>query len=182
MTERPDPASRLHEAFEQVSRTRMAGLPFVNAALRVEVVGMRDWEGHWLCVLVTPWSMNLVLLPGGAAWPALPDGGERFVALPAGRFRFIANRDPLCGEYHACSLFSPVLQFADHESARATAEAALMALFDAANAPTPAQYAAGTAIEAPAADAVTPSRAPAPLSKRDFLRGRFAGTDHVDRG
>jgi [NiFe] hydrogenase assembly HybE family chaperone len=107
-----------------------------------------------------------MLLPGEGDWPSLPKGAERFVDMPAGRFRFIAGVDGDLGEHHACSLFSPALEFADHESARAVAEASLAALFDAAN-----------------ADAAAARRdEPSAVSKRDFLRGRFSRANHVDRG
>jgi [NiFe] hydrogenase assembly HybE family chaperone len=152
----------------------MEGLPFLNAALRVEAVGFRPWEGQWLGALVTPWSVNLVLMPGEGEWPSLAKGAERFVEMPAGRFRFIAGVDEELGEHHACSLFSPANEFADHETARAVAEASLAALFDAANAEVSASR------ENPPRAAT--GEAPSKVSKRDFLRGRFAGTSHGDRG
>lgn len=159
----PEAAERLASAFERIGRTRMAGLPFLNAALRVEAVGFREWEGQWLGALVTPWSMNLVLLPGAGPWKALGQGEERFADLPAGRFRFIAGHDEDAGEYHACSLFSPVLEFTDHETARAVAAAALEAVFDGGPQPAP--------------------KAAAATSRRDFLRGRMSGgRDAADRG
>ena len=141
-------ARRLQDAFEAIARTRMAGMPLVNPRLRVEAVGFHAWEGQWLGVLVTPWSINVVLMPGEGAWPALAKGGERMVDLPAGCFRFVAGFDEAIGEYHACPLFSPALEFADQDAARVAAEAALRALMDPGPAP----------------------RAPA-LSRRDFLRG-----------
>jgi [NiFe] hydrogenase assembly HybE family chaperone len=162
-------AARLEAAFTRIWKTRMEGLPFLNPALRVEAVGFRAWQGEWLGALVTPWSVNLVLLPGDGAWTALPPGGERVATLPAGRFPFVAGADDELGEYHACSLFSPALAFVDHDAARATAEAALAALFDAAHAPGPDAFQPSRAAEA---DAVT---------KRDFLRGRFARRSHGDR-
>jgi len=168
-TRTANPAPRLEAAYARIWRTRMAGLPFLNANLRVEAVGFRPWEGQWLGALVTPWFVNLVLLPGEGAWPSLAVGAERFVKLPAGTFRFIAGRDDELGEHHACSLFSPALEFADHEAARAVAQASLDALFDAANAQAPE----GRGKE---------GAEPAAVSKRDFIRGRFAGTSHGDRG
>ena len=146
-----DVARRLEIAFENVARTRMAGMPFVNAALRVEAVGFHEWQGQWLGVLVTPWSINIVLLPGRGPWPRLPTGSERFVELPAGRFRFIAAFDAGLGEYHACSLFSPVLEFQDQEAARATATAALEALQEPGRGEGEAR--------------------PREISRREFLRG-----------
>ena len=143
-------ARRIEAAFERVARTAMADMPFVNRALRVEAVGLRVWEGHWLGVLVTPWSINILLLPRSTQWPRLATGAERFVDLPAGRYRFVAGFDASLGEYHACSLFSPALEFIDHAAARATALAALDALLDPAT-----------------AQERTRSRA---FSRRDFLR------------
>lgn len=168
-----NPESRLEKAYTRIWTTRMAGLPFLNDKLRVEAVGFRPWDGEWLGALVTPWSLNLVLLPGEGQWKALPAGGERIVALPAGRYRFIAGVDADLGEYHACSLFSPTQEFADHESARATAAAALVALFDAANA---------AADDAFLAEHKPAPAQPAEVSKRNFLRGQFSGSGHGDRG
>lgn len=170
MTEsrRANPAPRLEAAFTRIWKARMEGLPFLNANLRVEAVGFRPWEGQWLGALVTPWFVNLVLLPGEGEWTTLPVGAERFVALPAGRYRFIAGRDEELGEHHACSLFSPAQEFADHETARAVAQAALEALFDGGNAESPGGRDEGRA-------------GPSAVSKRDFLRGRFAGTTDGDR-
>jgi [NiFe] hydrogenase assembly HybE family chaperone len=173
---RDDPSVRVTEAYEHIWRTRMEGLPFVNPRLRVEAVGFRAWEGQWLGALVTPWSLNLLLLPGEGEWITLAAGSERFVAFPAGRFRFIAGHEPALGESHSCSLFSPVLEFTDHEAARLTAEAALVALFDAAHAPRDDHLLREHQPEAIVA------HGPAEVSKRDFISGRFAGTPHGDRG
>jgi [NiFe] hydrogenase assembly HybE family chaperone len=171
---RGDPSVRVGDAYERIWRTRMEGLPFLNERLRVEAVGFREWQGQWLGALVTPWCLNLLLLPGKGEWTPLAAGAERFVAFPAGRFRFIAGHEASLGESHSCSLFSPVLEFTDHEAARLTAQAALAGLFDAAN--------------APAGDHVIREHKPdpeanaAPVSKRDFLAGRYPGASHGDRG
>ena len=110
-----DPSARLEAAYRVVHDTRMRGLPFVNGALRVEAVAFAPWKTYWLGVMVTPWSMNLMLLPGDAnAWRSLPVGDKRRYRFPAGDFDFVAGRADDIGEYLACSLFSPVLEFADH--------------------------------------------------------------------
>lgn len=153
-----NPAARLEAAFRAIAVGRMRGLPLVNEALGVEAVGFAHWDGHWLGCLVTPWFMNLVLLPrDAAAWQSAPAGDKVAYRFPAGVYEFVAGREEAIGEYQACSLFSPMFEFADHESARLTAQAALLALFDAAN--------ADTAYASPA----TPARPP--LSKRSFLGG-----------
>lgn len=169
----PDPSARLEAVFTRIWRTRMEGLPFLNPNLRVQAVGFRPWSGEWLGALVTPWSVNLVLLPGDGPWRSLPVGGERIVALPSGHFRFIAGHDDELGEHHACSLFSPAQEFGEHETARAVAEASLDALFDASH---------DRIADAEAVNASVEGALPARVSKRDFLKGRVRGSDRVDRG
>jgi [NiFe] hydrogenase assembly HybE family chaperone len=149
-----NPAARLEAAFRAIATERMRGLPVVNEALEVEAVGFAPWDAHWLGVLVTPWCMNLVLLPREPAqWTSLPPGKKAAYRFPAGVYEFVAGQEAAVGEYQACSLFSPMFEFADHAAARLTAQAALAALFDAAH-----------------ADAAPPPVAP-PLSKRAFLGG-----------
>jgi [NiFe] hydrogenase assembly HybE family chaperone len=92
----------------------------------VQAVGFRPWGAHWLGVLVTPWFMNLVLLPRErAACHPVGERETRHHVFPAGVFEFIGNRDAVLGDYQACSLFSPMFEFADHDAARATATASL---------------------------------------------------------
>jgi [NiFe] hydrogenase assembly HybE family chaperone len=167
-----NPAARIEAAFRAIARTRMSGIPIVNEALAVEAVGFAPWEAHWLGILITPWCMNLMLLPREPhAWPSVPPGDTVSYRFPAGAYDFVSAHEPAVGEYQMCSLFSPMFEFADHAAARLTAEAALAALFDAAN----ADHA-----YAPPPGPRTPAPSDARLSRRDLLRGRFAGRD--DRG
>jgi [NiFe] hydrogenase assembly HybE family chaperone len=165
----PDPSARLDAAYRAIAR-RMEGLNFVNPAIEVEAVGFAPWESHWLGVMVTPWFINLMLLPReAAAWSSLPQGRTLRYHFPAGDYDFISSRDEAVGEYHMCSLISPLLHVPDHATAREIARCAREALLDRANAP---------AAEAPEPAPPGPlarlhERADAPMSKRDFLRGRF---------
>ena len=120
-TDRPSPAAALEAAFHRILCEQMQDMPMVNPALAVEAVGFRPWRDHWLGVLVTPWFMNLMLMPRVAAqWPAIAERETRHYVFPAGVFEFIGARDPALGDYQACSLFSPMFDFADQASARAT--------------------------------------------------------------
>jgi len=182
----PDPSARLDAAFSVVAE-RMRGLSFVNPAITVEAVGFAPWEGHWLGVMVTPWFMNLLLLPRDpAAWRRLPSGAKRRYAFPAGAYEFIGADDASIGDYQACSLFSPLLEFADHASARQVAMLARAALLDPANAEVPSMPVANlspvAAEDVPRPIAQLRERIATPISKRDFLRGRFVGGEHGDRG
>lgn len=121
-------ADQITRCFREIEATRMAGIPILNPALSVEVVGLREFCGEWLCILITPWFMNVMLLPAiDRAADPMPaaTGTKQIVSLPAGRFEMICGFEPLLGHYRMCSLFSPVLEFADQASAVAAAEAAL---------------------------------------------------------
>ena len=171
----PDPSLSLEQAFSAVAQ-RMEGLGFVNPALRVQAVGFEPWEGHWLGVMVTPWSINLMLLPRNpAAWHPIRAGEKRRYEFPAGRYDFIDAVDPMVGEYRMCSLFSPALEFEDHAAAELVARLARAALLDPAHA-APGDEPAGEESK-PGPLAQIEGQAQAPMSKRDFLRGRFLRTD-----
>jgi [NiFe] hydrogenase assembly HybE family chaperone len=175
---RPDPTDSLEQAFNAVAE-RMQGLGFVNPALRVQAVGFEPWESHWLGVMVTPWSINLLLLPcDPAAWRPIRPGEKQRYAFPAGRYDFIDAIDPAVGEYRMCSLFSPVLEFEDHATAVMVAELARAALFDASHAEPVEPEAADATASGPLAQ--LEQQASAPMSKRDFLRGRFLRPEAPD--
>jgi len=129
--ERPTPAHALEAAFRRIERSQMQGVPMLNAALSVEAIGFRPWGDHWLGILITPWFMNLWLMPRIAAkWNPIGERDSRHYVFPAGVYEFIGGRDPALGDYQACSLFSPMFEFSDQAEARDTAVAALGALFE----------------------------------------------------
>jgi [NiFe] hydrogenase assembly HybE family chaperone len=173
----PDPSPRLVAAFRAVAG-RMQGLSFVNPAVEVEAVAFAPWESHWLGVMVTPWFMNLTLLPRDAArWYPLAPGAKRRYSFPAGIYEFVGANDPAIGDFQVCSLFSPLLEFDDHATVRLVAELAREALFDPANADVPERPVAN--LSPAVADgppdgplARMQEQLEAPVSKRDFLRGR----------
>lgn len=127
---------RIERCFRLIEIERMAGIPILNRALRVEVVGLDRFGNEWLCILVTPWFMNIVLLPvsqtsgGHGETPPSAVGSKSVVAFPAGSFEMIHGFEEGIGRYRMCSLFSPMHDFADHKSAIATAEAARAALLE----------------------------------------------------
>jgi len=170
----PDPSTRLDAAYRVIAK-RMEGLNFFNPALEVEAVGFAPWESHWLGVMVTPWCINLMLLPRErAGWTSLAQGNTLRYRFPAGDYDFISSRDEAVGEYQMCSLISPVLEFPDHATAREVARLARAALLDPANAPVPdVPEAAEDDAIAPPSIAQLQEQAKAPMSKREFLRGRF---------
>lgn len=128
-----DPGPLLELFYNKVWREQMHDLPFLNPALRVEAVGFSRVQGDWVGVLVTPWFVNLFLLPGGGTlWADIPSGEQRSVEFPAGRLDFIGDNNPEPGAtiaaYQYCPLIHPVQHIADQALARQAALDALAAL------------------------------------------------------
>jgi [NiFe] hydrogenase assembly HybE family chaperone len=137
---RPACVDRLERAFEEIARTRMAGLPMQHPRLHVEALGFEphsgpDGEPGWLGTLIAPWCMNLVWLPARGA--AIRVGVAREHRLAGERYAFIGAHETLhdLGLFEACSLFSPMGEFDDHEAVLAVAREVLRAL----RAPPPAR-------------------------------------------
>jgi [NiFe] hydrogenase assembly HybE family chaperone len=175
----PDPSARLEAAFRDIE-TRMNGLPFINPRLGIEAVAFAPWKHYWLGAMVTPWSMNLMLLAGDpTAWRSLTPGEKRRYVFPAGNYDFVSAHDLAIGEYFVCSLFSPVLEFADHATAVETARLARAALFDVAQAEAAEGERAPQPTQASEPGPLTQITASlhAPLSRRDLFHGRFGGGD-----
>lgn len=124
-----DPADAVEQAFFRIQREQMADVPILNPALSVEAVDFQRWQGHWLGVLVTPWCLSVLLVPGGAEdWVSPGQNQRRFVTLPAGDFAFLGGDEAELGEYLSCSLFSPMDKFSTQSEATMTARAAMIAL------------------------------------------------------
>ena len=188
MSEAEAVAGRLERVFEAIRRERMADLPIVNPALGVHAIGTQAFGETWLSLLVTPWCINVMLLPRDEAvaegWATLQLGAAVGHVLPAGGFQFIVGEEAGLGRFQMCSLFSPVLEFEDDAAAVATAEAALEALFAAPEAAEPSEEARfmGALSEgrlpeelvepAPAEPEATESPTP---SRREMLTGSVSG-------
>lgn len=154
-----NPSPSIQAWFSNVHRERMAGLPFLNEHLEVEVLGMQRVAGDWLGVLITPWSIQLLLAPGGGdLWRDVAAGCRCRVELPLGELWFLAD----AGEaglqaYQYCPLTTSVESFGDMASAREFARDALDAALSAPRPP---------ASEDSQADAAVP---PVNLSRRGLL-------------
>lgn len=123
-------AQKLESAFKEIARTRMKDVPIINPALRVETVGFREWEGRWIGVLVTPWTMNLVLLPGhNAPLNPLKLDEKKVWKFPSGEYEFLGLNEPSIGTCHICSLISPMNEFDTHDEALSVAQEIMLGLF-----------------------------------------------------
>jgi [NiFe] hydrogenase assembly HybE family chaperone len=168
-----DPVPLLEAAFRRIETERMAGVAVLNPALHVQALGFARWRGQWLGVLITPWFMNLVLVPGREeGWQSVADGARIFRRFPAGDYAFLGGSEPELGEYQTCALFSPMDRFVDQDSACAVAQAALPLLYAAPADPPPAMAAAGEGL-GEEVKKVEAGISREPMSKREFLGAVF---------
>lgn len=170
-----DPTDAVERTFFRVLRERMHDVPILNPALNVEAVDFQRWQRHWLGVLVTPWCMSLLLLPGSADdWVFAGDNQRRFLKFPAGDFAFLDSYEDDLGSFQTCSLFSPMAAFASQAQATQTARASLLALMAPqaqAGAPQAVAQPSPMAVLRPAAPAAPSGRVPpdGTLSRRGFF-------------
>jgi [NiFe] hydrogenase assembly HybE family chaperone len=122
--------AQLAEIYRRIWTVSMRDVPICNAALEVEAVGFRAYGRAAVGIVLTPWFMNLVIvdsvresnLPAGI-------GAMTSVALPAGEVECVGAWLDGFGLLRACSLFSPMFDFAEMAVARTVAEEAMKALF-----------------------------------------------------
>lgn len=172
-----DPTDAVERTFFRVLRERMHDVPILNPALNVEAVDFQRWQRHWLGVLVTPWCMSLLLVPGSADdWVLAGDNQRRFLKFPAGDFAFLDSHEDDLGSFQSCSLFSPMGAFANQAQAVQTARASLLALMAPqaqASAPHTVAQPSPAAVLRPATPGVatTATRVPpdGTLSRRGFF-------------
>lgn len=135
----------------------MRGLPIHNPALDVAAIGFRRAGPHLVGVVMTPWMMNLTIVPPTDM--PIETGRSYTHAFPSGDYDFIGGRLDGFGTVETCSLFSPMDGFEDIEAARLAAEAAIEGLFEAE----------------------APPRAPAPTKPAPSRRGLlFGGAKHAN--
>lgn len=120
--------TQLVARFDDIYEQRMQGLPFVNRALEVEAVGFCSWKSFELGVLITPWFMNLILLPESDT--DIGQGHKINAKFPSGDLEFTTARDEELGLYLSAVLFSSVMSFASQDTARDIAVEVMRELFD----------------------------------------------------
>lgn len=121
----------------------MRGLPICNSTLEVATVGFDTLHEHRFGVLITPWFMNLVLLPGDETWIDETAGSNWSLKLPSAPCDFTVCQDEVLGTFLSAVLFHSVLDFADQETAVAVAKEALKQLLQPLKAPLQAGNASG---------------------------------------
>lgn len=118
-----DTTSRMNDlaAVYGAAEERMRGLPVHNPALEVEIVEVRPWNGYFIGILITPWCMNLILLPRGRA-ECRRARAPLEIELPGGTCTCLAGACEIAEPHWLCSLISPVQYIVNQSVARAIAE------------------------------------------------------------
>ncbi len=116
----------LERAFERIHQEQMRDIPILNPLLRVQTLGFQEYQGRVLGVLITPWLMNLVMLPAEADnWDEMKLGDKRSYNFPSGDYRFLLNEIDGVGRCQAHSLYSPMHEFINQDHAVAAAQSFL---------------------------------------------------------
>ena len=127
------PVAELARHFEAIYREQMQGLPIVNPKLEVEAVDFCDYEGCQLGVLITPWFMNLVILPNHENWVDSPQGSTSNIIFPSGTIEFTTCQDETLGSFLTAVLFSTVSDIPEQVIAREIASQVMRDLFVSAH-------------------------------------------------
>lgn len=146
----------IEEIFRTIHKQKMQEVPMCNPALQVQAVGFQRWQNYLCGILITPWFMNLMLLPLGAdLTTSQVSGSKRMLAFPSGQYEFIFGSLPELPAFEVCSLFSPMQDFSSQAMALETAQLILTALRSSAEGAAPK----------------TETTPPTALSRRQLLRG-----------
>lgn len=115
--------------FEDIERQHMRGLPILHPRLAVEAVAARDFGEHTLFILISPWFMNLVLLPGTDEWDACEQGECLDIEFPYEALELSVSHDAELGTFLSSVLFRTVSEFPDQASACDVATELMRTLF-----------------------------------------------------
>ena len=104
-----NPSARLEHAFHEIAAKSMAGLPFYRQHIPIRACGFQRFEGQWFGAILTPWMLQLMLLPGpGQRWQHRRADERVALALPQGEMLFRPGEIAPDLYYLACSLMSPI--------------------------------------------------------------------------
>ncbi len=123
MTDLETLSRQIEDAFKHIESEQMQGIPLLNPTLRVQSIGFLIHQGRPLGIIITPWMMSLVLLPGeDDDWNELSVGDKQYHRLPANEYRFMVNEIEGIGICQTHSIYSPMHEFMnqDHAAAAAT--------------------------------------------------------------
>jgi len=53
----------IQSTFEKIHTENMQGIPILNSRVKVQALGFQEYQDRIIGIIITPWLMNLVLLP-----------------------------------------------------------------------------------------------------------------------
>ncbi len=119
-------ADLLEQTFNRILNEQMAGIPLLNGRLKVQTLGFQEYHGRIIGLLITPWLMNLVMMPGkDDDWRELELGEKQPHDFPSNTYGFMVNEIEGIGRYQTYSLFSPMTEFYNQDHALAAAQSFL---------------------------------------------------------
>jgi len=188
----------LESVFRRIEQERMQEMPMCNPNLRVQAIGFQPWGEYLLGIMITPWFMNLMLLPQSErtldAMAQQQEGSKQTHIFPSGRYEFASGRETGLGHYQVCSLFSPLLEFDQQSLVVEVAQAVLTELMQAENWEGISTHektieklwhpegSDAEALQTVAEQKSLAEKLEAPLSRRAFLRGRREVTRDAGNG
>ncbi|RKZ70241.1 MAG: hypothetical protein DRQ44_01255 [Gammaproteobacteria bacterium] len=124
----------LETTFNTIYKERMNDVPIINNKIKVRAIGFQHWQNSYLCIMITPWFMNLMLLPGESEnWDDMQETSSSKHTFPSGNYQFLVGYEPDIGKYQMCSLFSPMFEFTCDAAAVETAEIVIKELMNIEN-------------------------------------------------
>ncbi len=108
----------LEHTFTGILNEQMQGIPILNSAIKVQTLGFQVYQGRVLGIIITPWLMNVVLLPkADEDWSNMELGHKQPQQFPSRTYKFMVNDIDGIGPCQTHSLYSPMRDFASHEQA-----------------------------------------------------------------
>jgi [NiFe] hydrogenase assembly HybE family chaperone len=120
---------QIETVFQHIEQEQMQGIPLLNPALKVQGIGFQHYDGRTLGIIITPWMMNLLMLPAeNEDWSNLKLGDKTHHRLPANEYRFMVNEIDGIGTCQTHSIYSPMHEFMNQDHAVAAAESFMQTL------------------------------------------------------
>ena len=124
-----DPAQvseQIEQTFNKIHIENMQGIPILNPAIEVQALGFQEIDGRVLGIIITPWLMNVVILPAeDEDWSHMQLGDKRPHEFASRTYKFMLNEIDGIGLCQTHSLYSPMREFRSHQQAVAAAQAFL---------------------------------------------------------
>jgi len=156
------PVESLVARFEQIGRERIEGLPIYNPELQVEAIEFRECPNGLLGVLITPWFINVMLLPTNQTrWQDIELGTKHNLKLDNGEHEFVLGEDEGVGWYLFRAVISPTHCLKTQAAAQSAARQALYELL----APTEEQEPENTSQQVELSPEIKKQ-----IGRRDFMR------------